>query len=309
MDSDARNKGVSALDLVEELNLQCVHCPKKLSDYVIKSSEINRLALNLLDSFYTYDPKKSLLVGITELNFLKKTVISVQKDLLKHIYESQPPIIILTSNVDVGFDCIDILKVCDVPIARTSEPTDKFISNFFSYMTSRFAKKHTIHGVLMEIYSTGVLITGKSGIGKSESAVELIRRGHRFVSDDAVQVKILEDKHLIGEPPKNIRNFLEIRGVGVINVKSMFGMSLIKKAQKIHMEVHLQDLNFFSGKNRLFINAEYSEFFGVKIPRINIPVYPGRSVSTIIETAVMNAKNRAEGYDSTLSLISNLQGF
>lgn len=309
MDSDAKDRGVSALDLVEELGLQCVHCPKKLSDYMVNSTEINRLALNLLDSFYTYDPKKCLLVGITELNFLKKTVISVQKDLLGHIYESPPPIIILTSNVDVGFDYIDIFKVCDVPIVRTREHTDKFVASFFSYMTSRFAKKHTIHGVLMEIYSTGVLITGKSGIGKSESAVELIRRGHRFVSDDAVQVKILEDKHLVGEPPKNIRNFLEIRGIGIINIKSMFGMSSIKKTQKIHMEVHLQDLNFFSGKNRLFINAEYSEFFGIKIPKINIPVYPGRSVSTIIETAVMNTKNRAEGYDSTLSLMNNLKGF
>lgn len=302
-------KKISVLDLADDLELQLVGTKKKLGNFFIETLETSWLGGNLLDSFRYYDPRKILLVGISEIDFLKNSVISTQKKLLSCIYEACPPLIVFTSSVKVDDDTLKIFSPCGSPLFRTLDSTDEFIHKLFSYVSFNLAKEYTVHGVLMEIYGTGVLLTGGSGVGKSECAIELIRRGHKFVSDDAVQVKILSDNNIIGISPKNISNFIEIRGVGIINVKAMFGMSAIKETQKIHMEIHLQKLEFFSNKDRLLLEREYAEFFGVKIPKVTIPVYSGRSIPVIIETAVMNTKNRLAGYDATIGLLNNLKNF
>lgn len=302
-------KKISVLDLAEDMGLEIVDTRKKLNNFFVTTSETNWLGINLLDSFSYYDPRKILLVGVSEINFLKNAIISTQKELLKYIYESCPPLIVFTSDVKIDDSLLKIFEPCGSPLFRTLVGTDEFISKLFSYVNFNLAKESTIHGVLMEIYGMGVLITGGSGIGKSECAIELIRRGHKFVSDDAVQVKVLNNDSLIGISPKNISNFIEVRGVGIINVKAMFGMAAIKETQKVHMEICLQKLELFSNKDRLLLKKEYSEFFGVKVPKVTIPVYSGRSIPVIIETAVMNTKNRLAGYDATIGLLNNLKNF
>lgn len=301
------SKKVSVLDVANALSLTVVYSPRKLSDHYINSSYIGRLALYLMSSFARYEPANTVLVGLTEVEFLKRSNIGTQSKFLDVMRKIPPPLIVLNSNVSSNEKVVDFFKDFSVPIVKTDEDTLRFLCKYFNYINLKLAQSRTIHGVLMDIYGMGVLITGKSGIGKSECAVELIRRGHKFVADDAVQIKSVEKGSIIGMPPKNISNFLEIRGVGVINVKAMFGIYKIVPRKRIDMEIRLQEWDSFSNKDRLFLSPEETEIFETKIPRINVPVNAGRSVPVIIETAVMNLISRSMGYDATASLMSCLK--
>ena len=298
---------VSVLELVNELLLTAVYFPKEANNCYLKSKQISRLALCLMDSFARYEPVNPLMVGFTEIEFLRKSGIETQVKLVEVIRQSPPPLVILSEGVPLNDKCVDLFKDLSIPIVKTNEETLCFLCEYFEYMNFRLAKSQTIHGVLMDVYGMGVLITGKSGIGKSECAVELIRRGHKFVADDAVQIRFVKKGEIVGMPPKNISNFLEIRGVGVINVKSMFGVYRIVPLKKIDMEIRLQEWDSFSNKDRLFLSPNDTEIFGVKIPRVNVPVNVGRSIPVIIETAVMNMISRSFGYDATASLLSCLK--
>ncbi len=301
------DKKISILDIIDTLSLKIIYCKGKISNYYVESAQVSRLALCLLNSFSKYEPANAMMVGLTEIEFLKKSSIEVQVQLLEKLYKTPPPLIVLSNNVSESEKCVKIFEGCSVPVVKTGDETLSFLSKYFEYLSLQLARSQTIHGVLMDIYGEGILITGKSGIGKSECAVELIRRGHKFVADDAVMIKAVNDKELVGMAPKNISNFLELRGIGVINIKTMFGVYKIKKQKKIKMEVRLQGWNEFSNRDRLFVFPEETEIFGIKIPRINIPVNSGRSIPVIIETAVMNAINRSKGYDATESLIRCLK--
>ena len=159
----------------------------------------------------------------------------------------------------------------------------------------------------MEVYGTGVLIIGRSGVGKSECALELIKRGHRFISDDAVKIKRLDNDNIVGFAPDNIRNFLELRGVGIINVKVIFGLCAVKQLQKVDLIIELIDWKLYESRNRLFVEQKSKNMLGIEVPLLQIPVSSGRSIPVIIETAVINVKGRSQGYDATESLIKNLR--
>ena len=301
--------GVTALEIANVLCLSALCSREELKNTIISSKEISRLSLNLIGSFANYVQGQPLMIGRTELEFLEKNNVTEQARLLDLFRKFHVPLFILTSSVDRDFEFLDSIKKLDVPVLKLNQCTHKFLSNYYSYMETRLSKTLTVHGELMEIYGYGVLITGESGIGKSECAIELVKRGHKFIADDAVTLKKIEGgRAFVGFSPNNIRGFVELRGVGIVNIQSMFGMSSIKSHQKINLEIDLYKSKLSDNKtNRLKLVSDFSEKQGVYIPKIEIPVAPGRNMATIIEVAVMNERSKAMGYNATNSLLEKLK--
>ena len=193
-----------------------------------------------------------------------------------------------------------------VPVLRTSESTSHFTSNLLSFLNLHLAPRVTRHGVLIEIYGEGIFITGESGVGKSECAIELVKRGHRLVADDAVELRKVSNTNLVGTSPENIRHFLELRGIGIINVRRLFGMGAVKLQQEIDMIIELEPWDSSKTYDRMGVDEQYANILGVKVPSMTIPVKPGRNTAVIMEVAAMNSRQKKMGYNATEELLHNL---
>ena len=193
-----------------------------------------------------------------------------------------------------------------MPILTTSEATTNLTVSMINFLNTELAPRITRHGVLVEVYGEGILITGDSGVGKSECAMELIKRGHRLIADDAVEIRKVSGKRLVGTSPNNIRHFMELRGVGIINARRLFGMSAVKTNEKIDMIVHLEQWNPEKVYDRMGMETEYTEMLGIKIPALTIPVKPGRNLAVIIEVAAMNNRQKKLGYNAARELLQKL---
>jgi len=252
---------------------------------------------NVLLDFYT--PERIQLIGMKEWSYLMKMSSHNRHQVLLKMFQPETPVIIIARNLEIPKEMISAADEKQIAILRSKTSTSRLSGEISSYLDSRLAERTSVHGVLMDIYGMGVLIQGDSGIGKSETGLELVKRGHRLVADDRVDIYAKDEMTLWGEPAEILRHLLEIRGVGIIDVMSLYGASAVKDSSQVQIAVYLENFDVHKTFDRLGNDTEELEVAGVRIPRIRIPVKTGRNISVVIEAAAMNYRAKQMGYDAT----------
>lgn len=286
--------------VIREMKLDRLYYPNK--EVLIDTADLNRPGLQITGFFDYFDPSRIQVFGMVENTYLAGLSSEVRYNSLKRLFEKQISAVILTRNSNASAEMLKLAEEFETPVLRTSQPTSSFTSSLNAYLNVELAPRITRHGVLVEVYGQGVLILGESGVGKSETAVELIKRGHRLVADDAVEIKKVSSKSLIGVSPDIIRHFIEIRGIGIVDVKNIFGMGAVKESEKIDMIIHLEAWEKGKQYDRLGLVDEYTNILGLDIPSLTIPVKPGRNLAVIFEVAAMNNRQKRMGYNAAVEL-------
>lgn len=293
--------------LVQKLKLDVYYGADFLANKQIEVSDISRPGLELTNYFNFYPKERIQLLGRKEITYSQD---SLDKDTRLKIYRQmaadETPVFVISRGLTIPIELRQACEEKKIPILRSNTSTSQLLSNLTTFLEGRLAKRESIHGELLEIYGLGVLITGDSGIGKSEAALGLIQRGHRLIADDRLDIYRQDEETVIGEAPKILRNLLEIRGVGIIDVMNLFGVVSVKKRTTINFVVNLQNWDKESQFDRLGNGEERERFFDVDIPKVTIPVKVGRNIGDIIEAAAMNFRAKNMGYDATKKFNINL---
>lgn len=297
---------VSLEKVVQELQFEVIYEPSPLKDIFLTSSNVNRPGIELTGFLEFYAPDRLMLLGNTEYAYLKRFGSEQRTYVLNNILQKKPPAVIVARNLEILDEIMKVAKICEVPVLRTEESTCDIMASLISFLKTELAPRITRHGVLVEVYGEGILLTGDSGVGKSETAIELMKRGHRLIADDAVEIRKVSTKMLIGASPENIRHFVELRGIGIINARRIFGMGSVKVSEKIDMVITLENWDKSKVYDRMGIDNEYTEILDVEVPCLTIPVKPGRNLSIIIEVAAMNNRQKKMGYNAAQELLANL---
>ena len=290
---------VKVKDLLKMSRLSQEYGDKVLLEKEIKTSDISRPGLEMTGYFDFYTPERIQLIGMKEWSYLMKMSSHNRHQVLLKMFQPETPVVIIARNLEIPKEMIDAADEKQVAILRSKASTSRLSGEISSYLDSRLAERTSVHGVLMDIYGMGVLIQGDSGIGKSETGLELVKRGHRLVADDRVDIYAKDEVTLWGEPAEILRHLLEIRGVGIIDVMSLYGASAVKDSSQVQLAVYLENYDTHKTFDRLGNNAEEIEISGVAIPRIRIPVKTGRNISVVIEAAAMNYRAKEMGFDAT----------
>ena len=297
---------VSLEKVVNDLSLSVIYAPTDISDIYINSQDVNRPGLILTGFDNYFDPARIQFIGLTELEYIKNLDKEQFLACIDRFLSKKPAAVIVTRDLKCSKRFLEIAKKYEVPILGTAEATSSCMAAAISYLGVELAPRITRHGVLVEVYGEGVLILGDSGVGKSETALELIKRGHRLIADDAVEIRRVSNKTLVGSAPDNIRHFIELRGVGVLNARRLFGMGAVKLTEKIDMVVQLELWDSEKVYDRLGLENEYTEILGINVPVNTVPVKPGRNLSIIIEAAAMNNRQKKMGYNAARELLHSL---
>lgn len=292
--------------IVEEFSLESIFMPENPEQIFITSIDVNRPGLQLGGFFDYFDNERIQIIGLTEVSFLKRFVEEKRRTAIDKLFARKPPAVVICRGLDVFPEIIELAKQYNVPVLRTNESTSGFMSGLISFLNVELAPRITRHGVLVEVYGEGILLMGDSGVGKSETAIELVKRGHRLIADDAVEIRHVSSKTLVGTSPENIRHFVELRGVGIINARRIFGMGAVKTTEKIDMVIHLEVWDSNKIYDRLGENNEHTEILGIQVPSLTIPVKPGRNLAIIIEVAAMNNRQKKMGYNAAQELLEKL---
>ena len=290
---------ITVRDLIDKLRLKVVYGNESLFEKEITTADISRPGLEMTGYFDYYTPERIQLVGMKEWSYLIKMTSHNRHQVLRKMFQPETPVLIIARDLEVPEEMLRAAEEKQIAILSSRVPTSRLSGELSSYLDSLLAERTSVHGVLMDIYGMGVLIQGDSGIGKSETGLELVKRGHRLVADDRVDVFARDEMTLWGEPAEILRHMLEIRGVGIIDVMSLYGASAVKDSSQVEIAVYLENYTKEQTYDRLGNNAEEIEFCGVTIPRIRIPVKTGRNISVVIEAAAMNYRAKEMGYDAT----------
>ncbi len=297
---------VSLANVIKELALETLYMPGSPDEVLISSRDVSRPGLEFTGFFEYYDNTRVLIIGNTEHAFLARFTPEERYHALSELLSRRPPAIIISRNLEPFEELMSTAKENDVPILRTADTTSSLVAALVSYMNVELAPRITRHGVLVEVYGEGLLLVGDSGVGKSETAIELIKRGHRLIADDAVEIRRVSKKSLVGSAPENIRHFIELRGIGIINARRIFGMGAVKLTEKIDMVINLELWDSSKVYDRMGIDNEYTEILGLKVPVLTIPVKPGRNLAIIIEVAAMNNRQKKMGFNAAKELLQSL---
>lgn len=297
---------VSLQKLVEKNALEVLYTPKELNEISITSKDVNRPGLILAGYHDFFDPNRIQFFGLTEFGFIDSLTKEKRANCLEHFFSYNPSCIISTRSIEPATDFMELAKKHEVPVLQSADSTSGSMSTLISFLGVELAERITRHGVFVEVYGEGVLIVGNSGVGKSETAIELINRGHRLIADDAVEIRRVSSKSLVGTAPENIRHFMELRGVGVINARNLFGIGAVKMTEKIDIIINLELWDENKVYDRMGLEEEYMDILGIKIPAITVPVKPGRNLAIIIECAAMNNRQKRMGYNATKELLKSL---
>ncbi|MEG1426477.1 MAG: HPr(Ser) kinase/phosphatase [Oscillospiraceae bacterium] len=292
--------------IINELLLEDLYLPKSAEDIVIKSREVNRPGIELNGFYDYYDNHRITIIGRAETAMLENFGEPKRSEAIEKLFSMQPPAIILARGMDPGKIMMESAEKYGVPLLRTNDSTSNVVASLVAYLNVELAPRITRHGVLVEVYGEGILLVGDSGVGKSETAIEIIKRGHRLIADDAVEIRRVSNKSLVGQAPENIRHFIELRGIGIINARRIFGMGAVKMQEKIDMVINLELWDSTKVYDRMGIDSEYAEILGIKVPVMTIPVKPGRNLAVIIEVAAMNNRQKKMGYNAAHELLSSL---
>ena len=289
--------------IVKEFELQVVHASTDYESIQITVEDVARPGMQLAGYFDHYDPMRIQVLGNVEVSYLNRLNYQERAVILDRLFSYKFPALLITRNTPAGPQILEMGRKHNVTVLRSSEPTSAITSSIITYLNAALAPRITRHGVLMEVYGEGVLLTGESGIGKSETAIELLKRGHRLIADDAVEIKRISGSTLVGTAPELIRNYVELRGIGIINVAQLFGMGAVKVENEVNLVVNIVPWNNHEVYDRLGLQDQYTEILGVKVPINTIPVTPGRNLAVILEVAAMNNRQRKFGYNPALEFI------
>ena len=286
-------------EVIDKFNLETLYLPDLPEKIYVDCSRVNRPGLQMAADYYEYYEQERLqIIGIMESQYLNTLSEKVRKERLESFFASKPVGVIYSSSIAVSDEVISIAEKYSVPLLRTALRTSEFMAALIAFLNVELGPRITRHGVLVEVYGEGILLLGDSGVGKSETAIELVKRGHRLIADDAVEIKRVSATTLVGRAPEIIRHYVELRGIGIVDVRRLFGMGSVKLTEKIDLVINLE--NWQQGKmyERLGINEESMDILGIQVPMIVLPVCPGRNLSVVIEVAAMNNRQKRMGYNT-----------
>ena len=300
---------VSLTKLAEEFDLKPLYKSTDFEKIRITVDDVIRPGLQLAGFFDHFEPMRLQVLGNVETSYLQKLSSEQRAIIFDHLLSYQIPALIIARDLEPLPECLEMAKKHNITILRSKETTSYIISSLISFLKAALAPRVTRHGVLVEIYGEGILIIGDSGIGKSETAIELVKRGHRLVADDAVEIKKISSSELTGEAPDVLRHYIELRGIGVINVAKLFGMGAVKDSVSIDMIINIVPWQDGEVYDRLGLEQHYTEILGVEVPSITVPVTPGRNLAVIFEVAAMNNRQKRMGYNAAEEFTEQLNKF
>jgi HPr kinase/phosphorylase len=298
---------VSLDKIIEELQLGVVYMPPEKT-VLVSRAQVNRPGLALSGFFGHFEAGRIQIIGKGEHEYISSFDAETRKSRVNDFMSRNPVAVIYSSSLEVHPEISNAAEEFEIPLLTTSQLTSEFMAALIAFLNLKLAPRITRHGVLVEVYGEGLLIIGDSGIGKSETAIELVKRGHRFIADDAVEIKKVSSKTLVGTAPDLIKYFVELRGIGIVDVRRIFGMGSVKETEKIDLVISLEP--WVQGKmyDRFGIDTEYMTIMGITIPMTTIPVKPGRNLAIILEIAAMNNRQKKMGYDTPAEFNKILMG-
>lgn len=297
---------VKLTDIVKEFRLEILFAATDYESVRLTVEDVARPGLQLAGYFDHFEPMRLQVMGNVELSYLAKLSRQDRAAISDRLFSYKFPALIVARNLPVPLECMEMARRYNVTVLRSPEPTSTVVSGIISHLRCALGPRITQHGVLMEIYGEGVLLIGESGIGKSEAAVELLKRGHRLIADDAVEIRKISDGSLVGTAPELIRNYIELRGIGIVNVAQIFGVGAVKVENDINLVVNIVPWHTHKVCDRLGLEDQHMEILGVQIPMNTIPTTPGRNLAVILEVAAINNRQRKMGYNSALEFTEKM---
>ena len=291
---------------IKELSLQELFVPENLSELMISSTEVNRPGLQMAGYFEYFDENRIQIIGKAEESFLENLDSKDAEKRVHDLFAHKPSAVVICRNLEISEKFVEYARKFNVPLLRTDASTSSFSAALIAFLNLNLAPRITRHGVLVEVYGEGILLLGESGVGKSETAIELVKRGHRLIADDAVEIRRVSDKSLVGTAPDNIRHFIELRGIGIINASRIFGAGAVKLTEKIDLVINIEQWDINKAYDRMGLDEQTTNILDLEIPSLTIPVKPGRNLAVIIEVAAMNNRQKKLGYNAAEDLLKKL---
>ena len=301
-----RRDPASLSRLVKDFDLEVVYKGLDYDTRMITIPDVNRPALQLVGFYDYFEPKRLQILGKAEFTFLKAMPLEQRRKVFEDLLRCEIPALIVARNMEIFPELMEIARKHGRTLLRTEKTTVELTSHIIDYLNRALAPQITRHGVLVEVYGEGILILGDSGIGKSELAIELVKRGHRLVADDAVELRKVSSRQIMGTAPENIRHFIELRGIGIVNVARVYGVGAVKLSESLDLVVQLEAWDPTKNYQRTGLENEYYDILGVSIPSTSIPVSPGRNLAVVLETAAINNRQKKMGYNAARELLIRL---
>ncbi len=303
----SKEYSIKLSEVVQKHNLNLIYVPDNYDDILVKRSDLSRPGLPFAGFFTDFENERIQLIGNMEHSYLASLSKGERSKSLKEFFSYKVTAVIVTSDLEIFDELYDEAKASGTPLFSSEQATSSLMAAITSGLNVSLAERITQHGVLVEVYGEGILILGDSGIGKSETAIELVKRGHRLIADDAVEIKKVSAITLVGSAPQLIRHYIELRGIGIVDVRRIFGMGSVKDSEKIDLIINFE--NWVQGKmyDRFGLDTEFTEILGIKIPSITVPVKPGRNLAVIIEIAAMNHRQKKMGFNTAEEFEKRLQ--
>ncbi len=292
--------------IIKEFSLETLYLPGDSDKILVSSAEINRPGLQFAGYYEYFDAKRIQILGMSEIGFLNHFTEEKLRERVGEFFANGPVAVIIARNLAENSVFAEMAEVHNVPLMVTKDSTSDFEAALIAFLNLHLAPRITRHGVLVEVYGEGILLLGESGVGKSETAIELVKRGHRLIADDAVEIRRVSSKSLVGTAPDNIRHFIELRGIGIINASRIFGVGAVKLTEKIDLVISMEPWDINKNYDRMGLESQKTEILGLEIPSITIPVKPGRNLAVIIEVAAMNSRQKKLGYNAAEDLLNRL---
>ena len=292
--------------LVKEFHLDVAYAATDFASIRITVEDVARPGLQLAGYFDHYEPMRLQVMGNVEMSYVTRLPPGERTAIFDRLFSYKFPALLIARGIAPHEEMLEMAKKHNITILRTNEPTSAIVSSIITYLKAALAPRITRHGVLVEVYGEGILLIGDSGIGKSEAAVELLKRGHRLIADDAVEIRKVSTDSLMGTAPELIRNYIELRGIGIINVAKLYGMGAVKLENEINLVVNIVAWNTQEAYDRLGLEEQYTEILGVKVPMYTIPITPGRNLAVILEVAAMNNRQKKMGYNAAMEFTEQI---
>ncbi len=300
------NFSVPLSHLINEFGFETLFMPDNPDKIMLSTPEINRPGLQMAGYYEFFDSDRIQIIGKSEESFLLRFTKEKAEQRLLEFFSKKPAAVIIARNLDIGDMYVKAASEYGVPLLRTKESTSNVMAAIIAFLSLHLAPRVTRHGVLVEVYGEGILLLGESGVGKSETAIELIKRGHRLIADDAVEIRRVSNKSLVGTAPDNIRHFIELRGIGIINASRIFGAGAVKLTEKIDLVINMEQWDVNKVYDRMGLENQTTRILDLEIPSLTIPVKPGRNLAVIIEVAAMNSRQKKLGYNAAEDLLQKL---
>ena len=292
--------------IIKEFSLEILNMPTDPESIMISTAEINRPGLQFAGYYEYFDPNRIQILGMSEIGFLNRFTEEKLNERVGEFFAKKPTAVVIARGLSENDVYKKMAQLYGVPLLVTNESTSDFEAALIAFLNLHLAPRITRHGVLVEVYGEGILLLGESGVGKSETAIELVKRGHRLIADDAVEIRRVSSKSLVGTAPENIRHFIELRGIGIINASRIFGVGAVKLTEKIDLVINLEPWDVNKTYDRMGLDVQKTEILGLDIPSLTIPVQPGRNLAVIIEVAAMNNRQKKLGYNAAEDLLNRL---